>query len=195
MRTFVINILILLFFLPPVLQAQDKDGRIANRPSGAFQAELGIPTQYLRPGWHRYWVAMAGGSIYFPLYRSESFFNLGMEFYPHFATGMKGPYREWEAGLNVRLCFNFSLSAVDMVSFKAASGPHVITVEANRQASGFVFSDYFLLSYKRGFPAGKDNPLFFEIYTGLRHISSAGINMPTDGINNWIIGVGVGKFL
>lgn len=118
-----------------------------------------------------------------------------MEFYPHFAMGMKGPYREWEAGLNVRLCFNFSISHRDVITFKAASGPHFITVEANRQADGFVFSDYFILAYKKGFPASKDNNMYFEAYIGFRHVSSAGINMPTDGINNGIIGVGIGKFL
>lgn len=188
-------ILVLLLLFPACLKSQEYEKRIANRASGGFQAELGVPTQYLRPGWHRYWLTVVGGSIYFPIYKSQSFFNIGMEFYPNVATGMKGPYREWEVGLNVRLNFNFSLSNRDLIAFKAASGPHYITVEANRQADGFVFSDYFLLSYKRGFPISNDNHLYFEMYTGLRHVSSAGINMPTDGINNWIIGIGIGKFL
>jgi hypothetical protein len=168
-------------------------GNIGNRRSAGFKSELGIPTQYLRPGWHRYWLGLIGGSYYFPVYRSQNFFNIGLEIYPNVGTGMKGPYREWEAGVNVRLGFNFAATENDQVSFIAASGPHWISVEANRQASGFVFSDYFLVNYKRSITTGKENRIYLEISTGIRHVSSAGINMPSDGINSWIIGIGVGR--
>jgi hypothetical protein len=96
--------------------------------------------------------------------------------------------RGYEFGIHPGISFlkNFwedELSVYAMIII----GPHYISGSLNRQASGFIFSDNFIL--------GADFRLFrswyFDISVGYRHISNANLKMPNDGINNILVSGGL----
>lgn len=66
-------------------------------------------------------------------------------------------------------------------------GPHYITGELNRQVSGFIFSDKFIL----GVDLKLSKKIYMEMNVGFRHISNAGLDLPNDGINNILANVGL----
>jgi hypothetical protein len=96
---------------------------------------------------------------------------------------------DYEFGLNVRLGVNYSLSDNDVLSFKLASGPHYITVDTEKQAKGFIFSDYYLLCYKKQLNNGR-YPFILEFEFGYRHISNGWLKEPNRSISNFIFGLG-----
>jgi hypothetical protein len=67
------------------------------------------------------------------------------------------------------------------------AGPHYISGSLNRQASGFVFSDNFIL----GADIKLSRTVYFEMSIGFRHLSSADLTSPNDGINNLIVSGGI----
>jgi hypothetical protein len=79
-----------------------------------------------------------------------------------------------------------------LLSFKVGTGPHYISIDVNRQSDGFVFSDYFLLSWRRDIVTRRKS-LFFNLYSGVRHLSSAGLGKRSDGLNNITIGIAFGR--
>lgn len=184
-------------------QSQDIAITTGNRRSLGFQAELGIPIQYLRPNWRRYWPVMLGCNYYFPIYKTKNFFNLGLDIYPHVAIAFTGQDkekeevdleqgREYEAGINLRLNINFAVTKRDQLSLVIGAGPHWFTLESNRQVNGFIFSDYILGSYKRDL-SNDNSSAYVQLYAGLRHLSNANIELPNDGINNIIVGIAIGR--
>jgi len=172
--------------------SQDENKRLINQKSAGILVEYGQPFYYLQEG-TRYYVAMAGGKFGFPIYKTKNFFNVSLDLYPHYVHVWVVEDRQYyEFGLNVRLSVNFSLSAHDLLSAKIGSGPHYFTAETRRQTKGFIFSDYFLATYTRGFLiSGKMFAVEFEF--GYRHISNANIYNPNGGISNFVVGFGFYK--
>jgi hypothetical protein len=66
-------------------------------------------------------------------------------------------------------------------------GPHYISGSLNRQVSGFIFSDNFML----GADIRLYRSLYFDVSVGYRHISNANLKMPNDGINNILVNGGI----
>ena len=98
----------------------------------------------------------------------------------------------FELGLNIRLGFNFSVSPKDVLSMKVGSGPYFVNVETEKQAKGFIFSDYYLITYKRSLNKSI-KPVLIEFEFGYRHLSNAGLNQPNRSICNIIFGLGIYK--
>jgi len=172
--------------------SQDENKRLINQKSAGILVEYGQPFYYIEEG-TRYYVAMAGGKFGFPLFKTKKNFNLSLDLYPHYGHVWVVEDRQYyEFGLNVRLSLNFSLSSHDLLSAKIGSGPHYFTAETRRQTKGFIFSDYFLATYTRGFMiSGKMFAVEFEF--GYRHISNANLYNPNGGISNFVVGFGFYK--
>jgi hypothetical protein len=138
-------------------------------------------------------VLLTGATFSFPLFKAKKTFNMSIELFPHYGfvrVDTVGP--DYEMGINVRLGFNFSFSPNDVLSLKLASGPHYITVETEKQANGFIFSDYYLVTYDRRFFISH-SPFAIKFEFGYRHISNAGLQEPNRSISNFIFGLGLSK--
>ncbi len=175
------------------IYCQDSLTRIINQKSIGLLVEYGQPYYYLPEG-TLYYIAIVGGKFGFPLFKAKKNVNLSLDLYPHYVQVWvveDRPY--YEFGLNIRLCLNFSLSPNDLISAKTGCGPHYITAETEKQANGFIFSDYLLAAYTRSLMiSGELFAVEFEF--GYRHISNAGIKDPNGGISNFIFGLGMYKY-
>ena len=174
------------------IKAQKKPDCLVNRKSAGILLEYGLPYYYLPEGDNRYYALLIGGTFGLPIYKTSNFFNVSIEFYPHFGRVWVKECRFIEFGLNVRLSLNFQLSTNDILSAKIASGPHYMSCETEKQAKGFIFSDYYLLTYRRGFTISEVS-FAFDFEFGYRHMSNAGIQEPNRSISNFIIGIGLIK--
>jgi hypothetical protein len=118
---------------------------------------------------------------------------MSVDLFPHYGfVWVEDDPSNYEFGLNVRLGFNLQATPNDLFSFKIASGPHYITVETEKQASGFIFSDYYLITYDRRLYLG-NQAFALELEFGYRHMSNAGIQEPNRSICNFIFGLGFSK--
>ncbi len=171
------------------LRAQDST-RLINQRSAGILVEYASPYYYLPEGF-RYYALPTGAMVSFPLFKARRFFNMSVEIYPHYSFVWVEPSEgNYEVGVNIRLAGNFSLSPNDVISAKLATGPHYFTVETEKQAEGFLFSDYYLLTYNRRFFI-RDIPFSMLLETGYRHMSNAGLQMPNRSVSNFIFGLGV----
>lgn len=72
------------------------------------------------------------------------------------------------------------------------SGPHYISAELDRQATGFIFSDNLAVgAYTR---VSKKKSLFLNLQFRMRHISNAGLKLPNRGVNSVNFFVGLSHF-
>jgi len=69
------------------------------------------------------------------------------------------------------------------------SGPHFITAELDRQATGFIFSDNLFLGVMKGI----DKTLLLNLQFGVRHISNANLKLPNRGVNTINFRVGISR--
>jgi len=185
--------LIPLLFTSPQLLSQDSL-KLINQKTVGVLVEYGLP-YYSLPEGSRYYVLLAGGTFSFPLFKTRKNFNMSIDIFPHYGfVWVDSDGSNYEFGVNVRLGANFSLSPNDVLSLKIATGPHYITVETEKQANGFIFSDYFLIVYDRRFFINK-SPFAIEFEFGYRHISNAGLQEPNRSISNFIFGFGLSKVL
>jgi len=176
-------------FLFSTLSAQEDNLSLINSKTAGILVEYGSPYYFLPEG-TRYYPLLIGGTVKFPIFKVKKFFNMSVGLFPHFGkVWVDSIKRYYEFGLNIRLGFNFAVSNSDVISLIAASGPHYITVETEKQAKGFIFSDYYLLNYDRLVYIGKE-PFSVSLEAGFRHISNAGIKEPNRSINNFIFGIG-----
>ena len=171
------------------IQAQEQKPRLINRKSAGLLTEYGLPYYYLPEGSNRYYVLLVGGVFGLPFYKTPNFFNVSVDFYPHFGYVWVKDCRFIEFGLNIRLGLNFEVSEKNIICVKIASGPHYMNCETEKQANGFIFSDYYLVTYKRGLKISKAD-FTFDFEFGYRHISNAGFKEPNRSISNFIFGLG-----
>lgn len=185
-------VLLLLFFFQANVHSQHDSIKISNLKSAGILIEYGQPYYFLPEG-TRYYVGLIGANFNIPLFQAKKFFNISVDLFPHYGyVWVVEDKKYYEFGLNVRLGFNFLISKNDLISTKIGCGPHSITVETEKQANGFIFSDYYLITYKRSL--GKSfKPILVEFEFGYRHMSNAGLQSPNRSISNFIFGVGFYK--
>lgn len=185
-------VLLLVFTSQQGVYCQDSATRIINQKSAGILIEYGQPYYYLCEG-TRYYVAIIGGNFNIPLFKAKKIFNISVDLFPHYGyVSVIDDKNYYELGFNVRLGFNFSLSPKDIISTKIGSGPHYITVVTEKQSNGFIFSDYYLITYKRSLNKAV-KPILVELEFGYRHLSNAGIKSPNRSISNFIFGLGFYK--
>ena len=97
-----------------------------------------------------------------------------------------------EFGANLGLKFEWALTKRSLLTAAIGSGPHVITVETTDQARGFIFSDNMEVGWRQLFP---NTPWEVHLKWRWRHISNANLQKPNDGIDTFIIVLGVVKRL
>lgn len=153
-----------------------------------FNATISIGVEYY---YEVYFFALQG---YRNVYQKKSFgidlllqpqYNLTKYIFDvKWIPGMRTGY---EFGVNFGAVFRENLRN-DLASFylSVSVGPHYISGELYRQASGFIFSDNLdiganLKIYKS---------LYFDLRFGIRHISPAGLTQPDSGINTLMIYAG-----
>ena len=187
MRQSLLIILLSLYFSHCFCQ-HNKQSHI-NYLSAGVLTEFGIPYYEIDSGdW--YIPIIIGGVFDLPLYKTNNIFNVSLGFFPNVAVVLHpNSQTSYEYGFNVRVNLNFAVSQYDVIKGSIGSGPHYINYQCCRQADGFLFSDYFLVSYRRYFLVN-DRYCNFDFEIGVRHISNAGISEPNRGINNIILGVG-----
>ncbi len=170
------------------LQSQSEKSLI-NQKSAGILVEYGAP-YYSLPEGQRYYVVLTGATFSFPLFRAKKLFNMSVDLFPHYGfVWVDDDPSNYEFGLNIRLGFNLAVSPNDLFSFKLASGPHRISAETEKQATGFLLSDYYLITYDRRLFIGKQ-AFALELEFGYRHMSNAGFKEPNRSISNFIFGLG-----
>jgi len=182
-------LLILLFVLIAFLKTFSQHSYLHYKASGV-SISYGIPVYQLPEG--RYYKPLMFQYYYrFPLLKYWESFTFQFHVRPQYNIVFVTPKYHHEFGVNVFLEATFLLFPSVSVGGIIGSGPHYISYESKRQVNGFIFSDNFLATVRW---KGVKNSLFeTEFYGGLRHISNAGIKNPNWGINNWILGISVGK--
>lgn len=172
---------------------QKYEPTLINYKSTGFLMEIGIP-YYEVDDCDLYTPLILGGIFDLPLYKTKNFFNVSLSFYPNIVVVANiNDQNAYEFGFNVRANLNFAISKYDVIRGSIGSGPQYMDYHCCRQAYGFLFSDYFLVSYIRYFKLHKSY-CNFEFEFGYRHISNAGITEPNRGISTFLVGFGF-KFL
>ncbi len=122
--------------------------------------------------------------------KSNIFLQLEPQFNPVIVTNSKNAF---ELGFNVGFLYHLSLNDKSIIFGGIGSGPHYISVETSLQANGFIFSDNFIIGYRK--LINDKNPIEINIQTRFRHISNAGIQEPNLGIDNFFIMIGLSKLI
>ena len=134
----------------------------------------------LNPG-ITYRVLYMAGDFSFPLGKKEkkNFFSWYLE--PQF-NFVKTERTDIEFGTNIGIRHHIKLGQRSWFYQMLGSGPHFISAELERQATGFIFSDNLAIGLLRQMK--KDKPLLLNIQLRYRHISNASLKKPNSGIDN-----------
>ena len=174
-----------------IMVSRKSDRHINQRASGVL-LQHGF-SFYDLPGGVAYRPLLLAYYKRYPIFNTHRNINLALEIGPQAGIGFTDQIN-LEVGMLVYLSANFSVTQWDMISFITGAGPHFISVETERQANGFVFSDNLFLSYRRKMILNR-SPWELSIYGGFRHLSNAGIKQPNDGIDNIMVGLGFVKLI
>ncbi len=93
----------------------------------------------------------------------------------------------FETGINLGLQHRWYMNPNSWFYAQLSSGPHYISLNSDRQAGGFIFSDNFAAGLSFKFI----NQLRTEIQYRFRHLSNASIKRPNAGINNHFLMFGL----
>lgn len=93
----------------------------------------------------------------------------------------------WETGLNLGIVVHRELGKKLKIYALGSTGPHYVSNTPRRQADGFIFSDNF----RTGILIPLSATFAFDLCTGIRHISNAGLKRPNKGVDNVLVGFGV----
>jgi len=99
---------------------------------------------------------------------------------------------DFEFGMNFGLRYLFPINPRTHFIASIGSGPHYITVETDRQASGFIFSDNFELNLRH---YSSQLRTTIQLAGRFRHISNAGLKSPNGGIDNFFLLLGLERML
>jgi hypothetical protein len=171
------------------LVSRFSDRHINQRATGAM-VQYGF-NYYDLPEGYAYRPLLLAHYQRFPLIRTAKNVGLAIDIGPQIGMAYTDKFN-FELGLFVYLNLGIALTDWDMISLLAGAGPHYISVETERQAKGFIFSDNFLLAYRRKLLLGRE-PFEISVYSGFRHISNASLKQPNGGIDNIMIGLGFAK--
>lgn len=107
------------------------------------------------------------------------------------ATNLRNSY-DFEFGMNFGLRYLMQLNLKTYLIASVGSGPHYITVQTDRQASGFIFSDNFELNLRHYYTELRTT---IQLAARFRHISNAGLKSPNGGIDNFFLLFGLERKL
>ncbi|MDH3708941.1 MAG: acyloxyacyl hydrolase [Cyclobacteriaceae bacterium] len=93
----------------------------------------------------------------------------------------------FETGINLGLQHRWYMNPTSWFYAQISSGPHYISLNSERQAGGFIFSDNFAAGLSFKFI----NQLRTEIQYRFRHLSNASIKRPNAGLNNHFLMFGL----
>ena len=105
------------------------------------------------------------------------------------AGSTKGGSFDYEYGLNLGIRNYIKINEGFYLYQMLGSGPHYISAEVVRQASGFIFSDNFAV----GTFLRLNKNLFLNLQYVQRHISNANLKAPNGGINFYNVVLGVSQ--
>lgn len=99
---------------------------------------------------------------------------------------------DMEFGANLGIKYEFNFGKTTLLTAAIGSGPHVISVETTDQVRGFIFSDNMEIGIRQLF---KNSDWELHLKARWRHISNANLQKPNDGIDTYLIVIGVAKQL
>jgi len=189
MKAFIFLICIV-FSIDAFPQYIRSDSRYLNHRAAGIMLQHGIH-YYDLPEGSAYRPLMIARYLRYPVFNSFSRLNLAIELGPQAGVAFTDKVN-YEFGFFLNLNLGVAITQWDILSLVVGAGPHFVSVETERQASGFIFSDNFLIAYRRKLLLNAD---FYElsVYGGLRHLSNAGLKKPNKGIDNIIVGIGFAK--
>jgi hypothetical protein len=187
MRNILIYSLILVAGVALNAEAQSHRPRYINQKSVGGFISAGFPYYNLEVnvGYHP---ILIGGYLHLPLYQATRNFNIAVDLLPQFGIVPFDTKTEYEFGLNIAFVFGFAIGEHNVFSINLGSGPHYITAELERQATGYIFSDNLNFTFRHQF-----NTLEAGVTAGIRHISNAGFESPNLGIEDIVIGFTLAK--
>lgn len=166
--------------------------RYINQKSFGALTFIGLP-EYKLPEGSTYKPLLLGGYFHFPLKPARKIVNLSIDFIPLIGVVPSTNSHDKEFGLNIFLDLGIELAPNSILSINVGTGPYYINVTTEKQANGFIFSDYFLLAYKHRIGGHTKQLWEISFYSGIRHVSNGFLKKPNNGIDNIIIGFGFGK--
>ncbi len=95
---------------------------------------------------------------------------------------------DYEFGTHPGIGYKYSITDQSALKLDIIIGPHYISADAQRQNSGFIFSDNFSLGWEHLI----DDHTHIEFIYRWRHISNAGLQEPNGGINNNLLMISLG---
>ena len=131
---------------------------------------------------------LLGGYLHLPLYQAPRNFNIAIDVLPQVGFVFLDNKTEFEVGLNIAFVFGFAIGDDNIFSVNLGTGPHYITADLERQATGYIFSDNLNFTFRHKF-----NTMEAGITAGIRHISNAGFEEPNLGIEDIVIGFTLAK--
>ena len=195
--TKIISVIIVGFYLinPAFSQKviySDKQPRYIDQKSFGALGFVGLP-EYALPEGFTYQPLLLGGYFHLPLKKARKRVNLSIDIIPLIAVVPSTNSHDKEFGLNVFLDLGIQLQTNSILSINIGTGPYYIAVSTEKQANGFIFSDYFLLAYKHRLGQHAKHLWEINFYGGIRHVSNAFLKKPNNGIDNIIFGFGFGR--
>jgi len=166
--------------------------RYINLKSYGALAFVGVPL-YLLPEGFNYVPLLLGGYFHFPLIMTRKRINLAINIIPLVGVVPSTPGTDYEMGVDAFLELSIAISKKSIISVNIGSGPYFISVETEKQANGYIFSNYLLLAYKRRLALNREKTWEINFYGGVRHISNARLKDPNFGIDSVIFGIGFGR--
>jgi len=166
--------------------------RYINQKSLGALMFIGL-AEYQLPEKITYKPILLGGYFHFPLKKAKKRVNLSIDVIPLIGIVPSTNSHDKEFGLNIFLDLGIELNANSILSFNIGTGPYYVNVTTEKQANGFIFSDYFLVAYKHRIGYRGNHLWELNFYSGIRHISNASLKKPNNGIDNIIIGFGFGR--
>ena len=116
--------------------------------------------------------------------------TLSLFFEPQFGVAAFNKQNGVEFGVGVGLKYAYPIGDLYSVYILGSVGPHVISLETQDQADGFIFNDTIGLGMNYMISPGTA----IDVQCRLRHLSNAGIKEPNYGIENLIGLVGFTLF-
>ena len=158
-----------------------------NRKALGVNVMVGMPI-YALPEKVKYSPVLFMGHYRFPIQESKGGLSLSLDVIPHYGVVFLGDQSvEHEVGINCWLDISMQLNSNASLSLDIGTGPHFITIDTERQARGFAFSDNLFVIYKL-WPGGTNKEV--KAFLGFRHVSNASLMRPNGGIDNLVFGIG-----
>ena len=97
---------------------------------------------------------------------------------------------DFEVGANLGIRNFIRINSSFYLYQMLGSGPHYISADLERQATGFIFSDNLALGSMISFHNGP----FLNLQFGIRHISNANLKLPNRGVNSFTFRAGLSQW-